>query len=245
MLMKQFPTRVSSLQGSREGRRARRRALARRESSGAVIFIVAMTLGVLAVMGVYALSATTSDLRAAGNMQRGAQANYINSYGAIATAEYITYDNADDIVYRRMLNPNASATSSDRNCISTQKNVAALVGDSRTKSCVRLSAAELRSTSWCGAPCAGSSGTREAFTSQSFTHSVTATQDMKGDVYTELTNPTAAAPPPGYDVNSKLKFVMVTATTYGIVKPVGPVTITTRETLRTGRGRFIIGPIKQ
>lgn len=211
---------------------AKKRARARRDDAGAVIFIVATTLGVLAVMGVYALTATTQDLRAAGNVQRAAQANYVNSYGAIATAEYVNYDNADDIVNRRMLNPNASASAAEKNCISTQRNDPVLFGDERTKSCVRIAAVELK-VPW---------GGQEPFTSQSFTHNTLPGQEIDADVYTELTNPTDAAPPPGYNLDSNFKFVMVTATSFGIVKPRG--TIGT-ETLRQGRGRFIIGPVKR
>lgn len=237
---------------SRQSRRmlAARRARARRRNAGAVIFIVAMTLGLLAVMGVYALAATTQDIRAAGNIQRATQTNYTSNYAAIATADYVNYANADDIVYRRMLNPDPSATSNDRNCLSTQRNDISntLYGDTRTKSCVRLSGKEMK-LPWCGGtPCAppsggtpGQVGDREAFTSQSFSHVSNATEGFDGEVYVELTNPTAAAPPAGFDLNSKLKFVMVTATSYGIVKAKG----STAETMRSGRGRFIIGPLKQ
>ncbi|CAN5917725.1 hypothetical protein BH11MYX4_BH11MYX4_13540 [soil metagenome] len=50
-------------------RRALARARARRRNAGAVMFIVAVTLGLLAVMGVYGLSATSADIRSAGHMR--------------------------------------------------------------------------------------------------------------------------------------------------------------------------------
>ncbi len=207
--------------------RALRRAHARRREGGAVIFVVATTLGVLAVMGVYALGATTDDIHAAGNMRQAIQAQQVGDFGAAAVADWVSYDNADNIVNTRMLNPSTNTSSSDQNCLSTQRNIASVAGSNRTKACVRVSKLELQKT-W---------QNREAFTSQSF-----GDVNMTGDVYLELTNPTQAPAPPGYDVNLRLKFAMVTVTSFGIVKRAGT---TRQETMQMGRGRFVIGPVSQ
>ena len=50
------------------------RARARRQSEGAVMFIVAVTLGLLAAMGVYGLTATQADIKSAGHMREALQA---------------------------------------------------------------------------------------------------------------------------------------------------------------------------
>ncbi len=217
---------------------AARRARARRDNGGAVIFIVATTLGVLAVMGVYALSSTTQDIRSAGNMQRATQARFIGDYGAMAAADYINYENADNIVNTRMLNPVAG--SSNANCISTVRSGPSAFGTNRAKSCVRIAASELK-IGW---------GLREPFTSQSFGHKSTSTDQIDGDVYIEITNPTQAPSPPGYDINLRLKFAMVTATSYGVIKPRGGVAGGTvlpgaADTMQVGRGRLIVGPVSQ
>ena len=57
-------------------RAARARARARRRSAGAAMFIVAVTLGLLAAMGVYGLSATAYDIRAAGHGRAAAQVQH-------------------------------------------------------------------------------------------------------------------------------------------------------------------------
>jgi hypothetical protein len=207
---------------------AKRRARARRSSDGAVMFVVTTTLGVLAVMGVYALTSATQDIHAAGNMKVAMQAQQVSDFAAVAVADYVTYQNADNIINTRMLNPNATdPNASDHKCLSTQRNVAGTAGSDRAKSCVRISAAELVK-SW---------GNREAFTSQSFGDPL-----IVSDAYIELTNPTPAPAPPGYDVNLRLKFAMLTVTTYGIVQHSAT---TNAETMQVGRGRFIVGPINQ
>ncbi|MBX3192662.1 MAG: hypothetical protein KF819_37100 [Labilithrix sp.] len=66
---------------------ARRRALARRRSGGAAIFIVAVTLGLLAVMGVYGLSATAADVKSAGHMREALQAQKAGEHALMMTAE--------------------------------------------------------------------------------------------------------------------------------------------------------------
>jgi hypothetical protein len=222
---------------------ARRRARARRASGGAVIFICAITLGVLAVMGAYALAAARSDLRSAGSLQRGMQANYAASYSAVAAADYVNFGNADDIIKRRMPNPNASLNSADVNCVSALKNNATTFGDQNSKMCVRLA---IISQGGGATPYKGELaqpwGGREPFTTQSYQHVATATEALDTDVYIELTNPTNYAPPAGYDLNNKMKFAMVTVTGFGYTKPRGT---TNLDTVRTGRGRFIIGPLNQ
>ena len=220
---------------------ALRRARARRRNAGAVIFIVSMTLGVLAVMGAYALSATTRDLHAAGKVQHGMQAINTTYYTATVAAQHVDYVNADDIINRRMVNPKVG--SSDQACLSNVRNVAATQGDERTKSCVRIGAI-LTATGYKG-EFINKWGTRQPFTDQSFQHNATATEVIDTDVYMEFSNPVNFAPPPGYGVssaNSGMRFVMVTTNSFGINKPRGTSGL---ETVRQGRGRFIIGPIAQ
>lgn len=213
---------------------AKRRARARRRSAGAAMFVVVTTLGLLAVMGMYAMSAATEDIRAASNFRRASQAQAAAEFGAVAAADYITYENADNIVNTRMLNPSANLQASENNCISTQKNQAGVIGSIRAKSCVRITKEELK-RNW---------SLRDPFTSQSFGN-----KELEGDLYIELTNPTQAPPPPGYDVNLRLKFAMVTVSTFGLIRPYEGVTKGTlpnaSDSMQTGRGRLIIGPLNQ
>lgn len=198
------------------------------------MFVVVTTLGLLGVMGMYAMSTTTQDIRASANLRRATQAQLASEFAAVAAADFITSDNADYIVNTRMLNPSATLDAAENNCLSTQKNNAKVIGTIRAKSCVRISAAELRK-SW---------GDRDPFTSQSFGDS-----SLQGDTYIELTNPMQAPPPPGYDVNLRLKFAMITVTTFGILRPNAGVTsgaaVNRSDSMQMGRGRFIVGPLNQ
>lgn len=70
------------------------RARKRQESRGAVIFIVATTLALLAAIGVYALSSAASDTRSSGYHRQATQAQYMSELGANALATYIDVSGA-------------------------------------------------------------------------------------------------------------------------------------------------------
>lgn len=212
---------------------AKRRSRARKRSAGAVMFVVVTTLGLLAVMGAYALSSTTEDIRASSNYRRSVQAQSTTDLAAAAAAEYVTFNNADNIVNARMLNPSADTSASENNCLSAQKNQNNVSGSIRAKSCVRITSSELKKN-W---------GDREVFTGQSFGDG-----ELRGEVVIELTNPTQAPPPPGYDINLRLKFAMVSVSTYGVIQINGvssPTQPYNGDSMQVGRGRFIIGPLNQ
>jgi len=67
----------------------KKRARLRRKSGGAIIFIVATSLALLAAIGVYALSSAASDTRASGYYRQSTQAQYMADVGAGAIAAYI------------------------------------------------------------------------------------------------------------------------------------------------------------
>lgn len=205
---------------------AKRHARARAREGGAVMFVVVTTLGVLAALGLYGLTATKQDVHAAGNVRQWMQARHAAEFGAVAAADYVTYENADYIINTRMLNPPSDVSSSQRNCLSAQKNLAGLPGSVRAKSCIRVSKDELK-LNW---------NNRAPFTSIGLGDST-----VNSDIYIELTNPMATAPPPGFDLNLRLKFAQVTVTTYGIISPAAA----HYEGMRVGRGRFIVGPLNQ
>ena len=65
---------------------ARQRSARRKESGGAVIFIVAMTLAVLASLGMYALASATNEVKTAGYERQSAQSHYLSEYGILGAA---------------------------------------------------------------------------------------------------------------------------------------------------------------
>lgn len=193
---------------------------------------MATTLGLLAVMGVYALSAATEDIRAAGNVKRATQANAVADYGAVGAAEYLVPDKVQWLLKNKFDNPDMSLNSADTNCLSTQRQDPTLPGDPKTtKACYRIPVSELQRLAW---------GNREPFTTQSFNHNPTVSDQLEGNVVVEITNPVDAPPPPGYGDNLSFKFKMVTVTAFGVTHPRGSSKI---DTVRIGRGRFTVGPI--
>lgn len=69
----------------------------RTQERGAIIFIVAMTLSLLAAMGVYALTNTTSEVRTAGYQRQAVQAHYVSNLATGAAVDVFTPENASYI----------------------------------------------------------------------------------------------------------------------------------------------------
>lgn len=69
------------------------RARRRKQSEGAIIFIVATTLALLAAMGVYALTNTTSEVRTAGYQRQALQAHYVTNIATVSAVEVFSPDN--------------------------------------------------------------------------------------------------------------------------------------------------------
>ena len=69
---------------------AKRRAALRRREDGAAMFIVAMTLAVLASVGVYALAAAATEVKTSGNERQNTQTHYLSQYGVLGVAHEMT-----------------------------------------------------------------------------------------------------------------------------------------------------------
>jgi len=96
--MKRLPKASESSPRSRALRRSVSRSRARRDSGGAVMFIVVVTLGLLAAMGVYGLSAAQADVRAAGHMREALQAQKAGEHALTMAAETLNPENAGPLV---------------------------------------------------------------------------------------------------------------------------------------------------
>ncbi len=93
-----------------------RRARARKRSAGAAMFIVAVTLGLLAAMGVYGLSATAYDVRAAGHVREATQAQHAAEVGIMLAAETLQPGTAGEMVRAMQADPSVGFKSSSRYC---------------------------------------------------------------------------------------------------------------------------------
>ena len=56
----------------------------RRSQRGAVVFIVAMTIAVLASLGLYALQSASTEVKTSGYGRQNAQSHYLSEYGISA-----------------------------------------------------------------------------------------------------------------------------------------------------------------
>lgn len=203
--------------------RAKRRALRRRREGGAIMFIVATTLALLATMGVYALAAASTEAKTSGYVRQAAQAQYISELAAMATAESVTAANADYFVNVLM-----RSAQQDRNCMSAAAYDSTYATSSAVaQSCWRFSKKELE-TNWNAA----------LLSSESLTP---ATQ-LDVDFFAEMTNPVAVQPPPGFDLNLGLGFARVTITTGGVLIPASAAA---SHSMQLGRARFVVGPIRK
>ena len=152
----------------------------RRQERGAVLFIVAMTLAVLASLGLYALAASTNEMRQAGYERVNTQSHYMSEFAAVAAANSIDYQTAQ--TYVNMAN---DVSKRDKNCISlpainSANSTLLSAGETRT-ACYRIGKTEM-ATQW---------GTMTALPATNPFGPYTNT----GDFYAELTD-TACAPMP-------------------------------------------------
>ena len=67
--------------------RAKARAKRRAREGGAVMFIVAMTLAIIAAMGIYALNVAATEVKTAGYVREQTQAYYLSDYGVLASTQ--------------------------------------------------------------------------------------------------------------------------------------------------------------
>jgi hypothetical protein len=80
---------------------AKQRAARRAKNAGAIIFIVAMTLAVLASLGLYALSAASNEIRTSGYERQNTETQYLSEYAILGATQKLgpvemknTYDDS-------------------------------------------------------------------------------------------------------------------------------------------------------
>ena len=215
-----------------------RRARARRDSAGAAMFVVAVTLGLLAAMGVYGLAATASDIRASGHAREAAQAQHAAEAAVIMTAQALGPGTAGYVVRQMQLEyTGIQARSTSCKSAKPYSVTASQQASSRVaEACMVLSPGELQVLSpnktWENLV----GGQNVPFTGKSL-----GDVPLKPYIRVELTNPIDWTAPAGYQVNGGQApiFTQIRATIYTEIKPGlnEPAQI-----LATGRGRLVVGP---
>jgi hypothetical protein len=190
------------------------------------MFIVVVTLGLLAAMGVYGMSSAASDIKAAGHMRDALQAQKAGEHALMMTAETLNPASAQALVSNMSDEVNRT-----KNC----KTAATYSGSGTAPSaaaCLRLTEVEMTNAVAGVNPLVA-----PAFGSDSF-----GAMNTKPYVEVELSNPLDIPPPPGsgYDANTT-KFTQVTATVFVNVRT-SPTAAA--ESVVAGRGRLTVGPIQ-
>jgi hypothetical protein len=218
---------------------AKRRAALRRREDGAVMFVVAMTLAVLASVGIYALAAAATEVRTSGNERQNTQTHYLAEYGVLGAAREMAGG-------RALLTVNAmkSTTYRDTNCVSLQ-GVPANAPPSAL-ACQRLGSADL-ALNWYKATDVVVHYTGTAPYAPGIPPGSFGAVPMNGDFFVELTEP-MQLPASRYSGNANTCFAQLTATSVGFTQPFvpgqsNPTALYGGEGVETQRARLIVGPL--
>jgi hypothetical protein len=205
--------------------RLKQRVQRRRRSEGAVIFIVATTLALLAGMGVYALTSTTSEVRTAGYQRQATQAHYVTDLGTTAAVETFSPENASYIDNQMRIASNLKCLSSPQAALSSGVSEIA-------KRCVKLHPDYIKeSLGLAPLPSNDSSKTDEYQT-------IPGTQ-IRGSFLSEITEPINNGMQAGFDLSNGKCFTRYTITTYVTTSNVTTAAKLARE---TSRARVVVGP---
>jgi hypothetical protein len=205
------------------------------------MFIVVVTLGLLAAMGVYGLSATSADLKSAGHMREALQSQKAGDDALAATAESFNPASAKSLVEsmsgaKRTTNCRTAAGAGD-----VPASIAPYVGTVPVPpkvACLRLSEAEMRIAVNQGITPKAWDDPIPLFQPDGF-GAVTS----KPNVQVEISNPVDIPPPAGsgYDPATQ-RFTQVTVTVFvdvrSTINPTAPA-----QSVVSGRGRITVGPI--
>lgn len=219
---------------------AKSRASRRRGSSGAAMFVVAMTMAVLVSVGVYALAASANETRTAGNERQSTQTHYLADYGIVGAAHELNSTRAQFLLGQMM-----NATYRDTLCVSLPTPPTNYQTYPQMLACKRLGSAELGST-WTGAitmPYAATTPYAATVNPGSL-----GPVPMTADFFVELTEPTQANAPAKYALDLQFCFIEMTVSSTGLTYPVLTGSSATDQFGTEGtemeRARVLAGPVR-
>ncbi len=198
------------------------RAAIRQNQSGAVMFLVTMTLSVLASVGLYALAAATSEVTASGSARQATQTHYLAEYGVVAGAHLMSASRAQTYIATMITSP-------DTGCWSLPSSVSTLT-DPISRACSHVASTEMAlADNW-------DSG-------NTFPTSYGQTEATPNFIV-EYTGLAKASSPPDYALNLNICFVEMTASAFGTTMP----PLSTQASpfgygVETQRARLIAGPV--
>lgn len=225
------------------------RARARRRSSGAALFIVAVTLALLAAMGVYGLSATAYDVRAAGHGRQAAQSQHAAEAAIIMTSQVLGPSNAQLLVNRMRADASVRGATTGKQVCKTARpfnmsDAAEATANRDAQACLVLTPTTM-------GPLVQPSGVwptteKSSTTTPSVPIPIPFQPDSFGEVpnypfiRVELTNPVDTPAPAGNAVGGPSPiFTQVRATVFVEMRHTQNARA---ESISVGRGRLVVGP---
>jgi hypothetical protein len=219
---------------------AKRRSLRRRHEGGAAMFIVAMTIAVLASVGIYALAAASTELRTAGNERQSTQTHYLAEYGVIGASHELIATRAQFYMGLMISQPEPV-------CVSLPG--VPSTADPLSRACRRIPDKEM-SAGWTGTTTTVKYTGAAPYTAGAAPGSFGATPTT-GGFFVELTDPVELSPPSRYATDLHFCFVQLTATATGITQPVFAWQQTADQTAQYSgegvemqRARIVAGPVQ-
>lgn len=217
--------------------RSRRRG----RSGGAVVFIVAMTLAVLASLGLYALQSASAEVKTSGYIRQSAQSHYLSEYGTLTGVNAMSGTTGQ--LYLSMMR---STTQMDTLCLSLQ-GVDMTNASNLTKSCRRMGSSELGGA-W-GTGVTPVNAATPAIAGSLGPYALT------GDFYVEITDPSTGTAMWGIDSQLGLCFQSFTLMAVGITEPdvnmlaaqgvtLSPKALYGSQGMETSRARVTAGPMR-
>ena len=216
---------------------AKRRTLRRRHEAGAAMFVVSMMVTVLAAVGMFALAASATEVKTAGNERQSAQTHYLSAYGILAFARETEQGKVQSYVSLMRSNPDT--------CLSLPIPAATYINGSESplaKACYRIKAQEFQNIGGWGVqpaePYAGAQPYAPGVVNPGSLGPVT----MNPGFFVEVTDVTMRNAS-GYSTGT-CAFAVVTGTSFGVTQPlVGTNVAYGAEGLEMQRARFVAGPM--
>ncbi len=239
-----------------------RRARLRRGERGAVMFIVAMTMAVIAAMGIYALQMASTEVKTAGYIRQQLQTAYLSQYGVGVSAQALS---VNPQVYASVMTQQP-----DLGCYSlfgiqvvnssSTLNAQGFPVTPQANACHRAGSLELGGQIVPAGTQPVTLLTYTTTTSPAYAGGSDLTRGPLGipsapDFFVEVTDPTQRQPPAGFATNSTATvcFMEVTSSAVGVTPTVAtysnPDSFNTStgyltEGLEMSRARIIFGPVQ-
>ena len=227
----------------------KQRSARRQAADGAAMFVVSMTLAVLASVGLFALAAASTEVKTSGNERQATQTHNLADYAMISAAHEVTGSKAQGFLGLMMTTGSSSYSATVDKCMSLPLPASVAANDALTRACRRIESKEIQTLgNWAMAPTVMYGG---GTTPNSTPNAVgvlpgsLGTTSTDGAFFVELTNPQQMTAPARYALNLNLCFVQFTATSGGVTHPWfgGNIDYGHQDT-ELQRGRLVAGPIQ-